>query len=189
MYPLCNTYGVLFIARREIGVHCEVNEMSELLMLLLGIVGVFAVGCSIALLALGRMIDQFPAGDESKRTRSISSPIETTKISVVLFWALFFVGTWALIQGTRIMLILGITTLFAICLFMFTALAFSFAVLSTMRGHGKGIRMPVLPLIPSGVPAATPVQMEQVKPAQMVIRKRYNNPLSDFMLNALLKKE
>lgn len=162
--------------------------MSELLMLLLGIVGVFAVGCSIALLVLGRMIDQFPAGDESKRTRGLSSPIETTKISVVLFWALFFVGTWALIQGTRIMLILGITTLFAICLFMFTALAFSFAVLSTMRGHGKGIRMPALPLVPSGAYAA-PVQIEPVKPAQMVIRKRYNNPISDFMLNALLKKE
>jgi len=163
--------------------------MSELLMLLLGIVGVFAVGCSIALLALGRMIDQFPAGDESKRTRGISSPIETTKISVVLFWALFFVGTWALLQGTRFMLILGITTLFAICLFMFTALAFSFAVLSTMRGHGKGIKMPVLPLVPAGTPAVATTPAEPVQPAQMIIRKRYNNPISDFMLNALLKKE
>lgn len=187
--PIRITYGVLFIARRGIGVCCEVNEMSELLMLLLGIVGIFAVGCSIALLALGRMIDQFPAGDESKRTRGISSPIETTKISVVLFWALFFVGTWALLQGTRFMLILGITTLFAICLFMFTALAFSFAVLSTMRGHGKGIKMPVLPLVPAGTPAVATTPAEPVQPAQMIIRKRYNNPISDFMLNALLKKE
>ena len=163
--------------------------MNEFLILLLGIVAVFAVGCSIALLVLGKMIDQFPAGDESKRTRSISSPIETTKISVVLFWALFFVGVFALTQGTRFMLILGITTLFAICLFMFTALAFSFAVLSTMRGQGKGIKIPVLPLVPAGAPAAATTPAEPVQPAQMIIRKRYNNPISDFMLNALLKKE
>nr|WP_319377264.1 hypothetical protein [uncultured Methanoregula sp.] len=161
--------------------------MNELLMLLLGIVGVFAVGCSIALLALGKMIDQYPAGDESKRTRSIASPIETTKISVVLFWALFAVGIFALLQGTRIMLILGITTLFAICLFMFTALAFSFAVLSTLRGRSRGITMPALPLVPLGLPVAAHKHEEQ--PAPMVIRKRYNNPISDFMLNALLKKE
>jgi hypothetical protein len=52
--------------------------MNEILLLLLGIVGIFAVGGSIAPLALGKMIDQFPAGDESKRSRSIASPIETT---------------------------------------------------------------------------------------------------------------
>jgi hypothetical protein len=187
-YDINITYGILFIARREIGGCREVNEMNELLMLLLGIVGVFAVGCSIALLALGRMIDQYPAGDESKRSRSISSPIETTKISVVLFWVLFIVGVFALFQDTRFMLILGITTLFAICLFMFTALAFSFAVLSTMRGRSQGIKIPVVQLAPEKPPAATP-QAEMAQPAPVVIRKRYNNPVSDFMLNALLKKE
>jgi hypothetical protein len=161
--------------------------MNELLMLLLGIVGVFAVGCSIALLALGKMIDEFPAGDESKRTRSIASPIETTKISVVLFWALFAVGIFALLQNTRFMLILGITTLFAICLFMFTALAFSFAVLSTLRGKKKGISLPVFQVAPAGT--EVPSQPAMSQPAPMVIRKRYNNPISDFMLNALLKKE
>jgi len=162
--------------------------MNELLILLLGIVGVFAVGCSIALLALGRMIDQFPAGDESKRTRGISSPIETTKISVVLFWGLFIPGIFALLQGTRFMFILGITILFAICLFMFTALAFSFAVLSTMRGRRKGISIPAFQLVPAAAPP-TDLQAETVPPAPVVIRKRYNNPISDFMLNALLKKE
>jgi hypothetical protein len=188
MYAINITYGILFIARREIGGYCEVNGMNELLMLLLGIVGVSAVGCSIALLALGRMIDQFPAGDESKRTRSISSPIETTKISVFLFWALFLVGTYALMQNTRFMFIFGVTTIFAITLFMFTALAFSFAVLSTLRGRKSGITMPILQLAPENTPSAvSPVEM--VQPAPMVIRKRYNNPISDFMLNALLKKE
>lgn len=161
--------------------------MNEIHLLLLGIVGVFAVGCSIALLALGKMIDQFPAGDESKRTRGIASPIETTRISVVLFWALFIAGTWAVAQESRILMIAGITTFFAICLFMLTALIFSFAVLNTMRGRKLEIEMPVLQLSPGPVPVAVPEQERE--PPAPVLRKRYNNPVSDFMLNALLKKE
>jgi hypothetical protein len=39
-------------------------------------------------------------------------------------------------------MIAGITTLFAISLFLFTALVFSFAVLNIMRGRKKGIKMP-----------------------------------------------
>ncbi|MCK9581582.1 MAG: hypothetical protein M0Q92_14200 [Methanoregula sp.] len=162
--------------------------MNEILLLLLGIVGIFAVGCSIALLALGRMIDQFPTGDESKRTRSIASPIETTRISVVAFWALFIVGTWAVFQESRILLIAGITTFFAICLFILTALIFSFAVLKTMRGRRLGIEMPILQLSPSA-PAPVPVPQAEPAPPAPVLRKRYNNPVTDFMLNALLKKD
>jgi hypothetical protein len=161
--------------------------MNEILLLLLGIVGVFAVGCSIALLALGKMIDQFPTGDESKRTRSIASPIETTRISVVLFWALFLVGIWAVVQESRVLMIAGITTFFSICLFMLTALIFSFAVLNTMRGRRLEIEMPVLQLSPAPVPVAAPEQ--ERAPPEPVLRKRYNNPVSDFMLNALLKKD
>jgi hypothetical protein len=157
--------------------------MNEILLLLLGIVGIFSVGCSIALLALGKMIDQFPAGDESKRTRSISSPVETTRISVILFWALFIIGTWAVLQESRFLMIAGITTFFAICLFMFTALAFSFAVINTMRGRRQQIEVPVLNISPVAAQ-----QVEQAPPAP-VLRKRYNNPVSDFMLNALLKKD
>jgi len=166
----------------------KVNEMNEILLLLLGIVGVFAVGCSIALLALGRMIDHFPTGDESNRTRSITSPIETTRLSVALFWGLFIVGTWAVFQESRIMLIAGITTFFAICLFMLTALIFSFAVLKTMRGKKLGIENPVLQLTPSA-PAPVPAIQAEPAPPAPVLRKRYNNPVTDFMLNALLKKE
>ena len=162
--------------------------MNELFLLLLGIVGLFAVGCSIALLSLGKMIDGYPVGDETKRTRSISSPIETTKISVVLFWVFFFPGAWSVLQETRFMLILGITILFAICLFMFTALAFSFAVLSTMRGRRKQMGVPLIHLPPDNPPAA-PLRAGSAQTAGVVIRKRYNNPISDFMLNALLKKD
>ncbi|MFA4877989.1 MAG: hypothetical protein WC586_11290 [Methanoregula sp.] len=165
--------------------------MNEFHMLLLGVMGVFAVGCSIALLALGRMIDEYPTGDESKRTRSIASPIETTKISVVIFWVLYIAGIFALLQQTLFMFILGITILFATCLFLFTALAFSFAVLSTLRGRSKGISLPVLQLAPSVRAAPVPVAAPQAEPAAPapVLRKRYNNPFTDFMLNALLKKE
>jgi hypothetical protein len=152
---------------------------------------VFAAGCSIALLALGRMIDQFPSGDEAKRTRSITSPVETTKLSVALFWILFVIGGWTVMQESRIVMIAGITTLFAISLFMITALIFSFAVLNTMRGRKSGIPVPIgMPVIQvsPAIPVPVPVEDEPVPPAP-VLRKRYNNPLTDFMLNALLKKE
>jgi hypothetical protein len=161
--------------------------MNEILLLLLGIVGIFAVGCSIALLSLGKMIDQFPTGDESKRARGISSPIETTRISVTIFWALFIIGTWAVFQESRFLMIAGITTFFSICLFMFTALAFSFAVINTMRARRQLIEVPAPQISPTASPVITP-QAEQAPPAP-VLRKRYNNPVSDFMLNALLKKD
>ena len=161
--------------------------MSGIYLLLLGIVGIFAIGCSVALLVLGKMIDQFPVGDETKRSRSISSPIESTRISVAIFWIFFIIGTWALVQDSRFMLILGITTFFAICLFMFTALVFSFAVLNAMRGRQLNIDMPILQITPKGISDAIPAP-KQVTPTP-VLRKRYHNPISDFMLNALLKKE
>jgi hypothetical protein len=161
--------------------------MNEILLLLLGIVGIFSIGGSIALIALGKMIDQYPTGDESKRTRSISSPVETTRISVCIFWVLFVIGIWAIFQESRFLMIAGITTFFAICLFMFTALAFSFAVLKTMQGRRQQIELPVLQLsIATNLVAAQPAEQA---PPEPVLRKRYNNPVSDFMLNALLKKD
>jgi hypothetical protein len=166
--------------------------MNEIFLLLLGFLGIFAVGCSIALLALGTMIDQFPTGNESKRTRGIASPIETTKLSIVLFWIFFVIGGWAILQENRLLVIAGITTLFAICLFMFTALIFSFAVLNTMRGKRKGVKIPAgMPVFQVSSSAPVPVDAplaEPVQPAPM-IRKRYDNPVTDFMLNALLKKD
>jgi Na+-transporting methylmalonyl-CoA/oxaloacetate decarboxylase gamma subunit len=163
----------------------------ELLLLLLGFTGVFAVGSSIALLAFGRMIDQFDTGDEAKRTRSIASPVETTKISVALFWVLFIIGGWALLQESRVVMIAGITILFAICLFMLTAVIFSFAVLNTMRGRAKGKKMPVgtpaLQITPRDTPAPSSPP-EGVQPVPL-LRKRYNNAVTDFILDVLLKKE
>jgi hypothetical protein len=118
--------------------------MNEMILLLLAVVGVLSLACSVALLALGKIIDRFPAGDKAPRTRSFTGPVESTKIAVVLFWAMFVPSAWAVLQEGMITIILGITLLFAICLFMFTALVFSFAVLSAMGGrkneNGKALK-------------------------------------------------
>ncbi|MFZ1128444.1 hypothetical protein [Methanoregula sp.] len=113
--------------------------MNELLLFMLGIAGVFSVPCSGALLFLGNLIDRYPTEYEEKRTRSLSSPIESTRISVIVFWVLFLFGTWAVLQEDRLLLIVGITTIFAICLFMFTAIAFSFAVLCALRRKHEAV--------------------------------------------------
>jgi hypothetical protein len=160
--------------------------MNEIILLLLSIVGIFSVACSVALIALGKIIDNFPLGDEETRTRGISSPAESTKLAVVLFWVLFVPGAWAVLQEGIVTRIVGITLLFSICLFMFTGLVFSFAVLSTMKGRKNAygdtvlrIRQPVPQLSPS-----PPVTVKET----MVRPKRRENPLSNVMVNALLKK-
>jgi len=71
---------------------------------------------------------------------------------------------------------------------MFTVLVFSFAVLSTMRGRRKQMEIPAIHISPDTQPAI-PVLAGAAQPADVVIRKRYNIPISDFMLNALLKKD
>ena len=164
--------------------------MNEIILLLLGFLGVFAVGCSIALLALGKLIDQFPSGDESKRTRSITSPVETTKISVAVFWVLFVIGSWAVMQENRLVMIAGITILCATGLFLLTAVIFSFAVLNTMRARRNGTQVPLgIPVIQISPIVPVAVSQDEPVPPAPVIRKRYNNPVTDFMLNALLKKD
>ena len=107
--------------------------MNELLLFMLGIAGVFSVPCSGALLLLGKLIDRYPTEYEEQRTRSLSSPVASTRLAVIVFWALFFIGTWGVMQESRLVLIAGITTIFAICLFLFTAIVFSVAVLSALR--------------------------------------------------------
>jgi hypothetical protein len=113
--------------------------VNELLLFMLGIAGVFSVPCSGALLALGTMIDRYPTEYEEKRVRSLSSPVESTRIAVFVFWALFLAGTWAALQEDRIVWIAGVTMIFATFLFLFTAVAFSFAVLCTLRRRHDAI--------------------------------------------------
>jgi hypothetical protein len=167
-----------------------VDDMNDIFLLLLGFLGVFAIGCSISFLALGKLIDQFPSGDESKRTRSITSPVETTKISIALYWAFFIIGSWAVMQESRLVMIAGITTLCAISLFLLTAVIFSFAVLNAMRARKNGVQVPIgMPVVQISSPVPVAIPQEEQAPPVPVIRKRYNNPVTDFMLNALLKKD
>lgn len=160
--------------------------MNEVILLLLAIVGIFSIACSVALIALGKIVDNFPLGDEATRTRGISSPTESTKLAVVLFWILFIPGAWAILQEGIVTRIVGITLLFSICLFMFTGLVFSFAVLSTMRARKNALGDTVLRTGKEVPPFSTspPVEVRET----MTRPKRRDNPLSNVMVNALLKK-
>jgi hypothetical protein len=160
--------------------------MNEIILLLLAIVGVFSITCSVALIALGKMIDQFPLGDEATRTRGITSPVESTKLGVVLFWGLFIPGAWAVLQEGIVTIIAGITILFSICLFMFTALVFSFAVLSTMKGRKNAYGETVMRVGTPAPAAGTSSPLAAREPA--AIPKPQKNPLSNVMVHALLKK-
>jgi hypothetical protein len=160
--------------------------MNEVVLLLLAIVGIFSIACSVALIALGKMIDRYQAGDETSRERSLSSPAESTKLAVIIFWVLFIPGVWAVLQEGIVTRIVGITLFFSICLFMFTALAFSFAVLSTMRGRKKEMGDPLIPPVSSPI---TTGNIQITQGAQTVTKKRYKSPISNFMVSALLKKE
>jgi hypothetical protein len=149
-------------------------------------VGIFAIACSVALIALGRMIDKYPLGEETEREKSIASPEETTKLSVLFFWALFGMGAWAVLQDSKISIVAGVTTLFAICMFMLTALLFSFAVLSTMKRQSKSSDVHVaqagISLKNPGFAKPLPVD----KPA--TTSQRYKRPVTNFLINGLLKK-
>jgi hypothetical protein len=158
--------------------------MNEMILLLLAVVGVFSIVCSLTLIALGKMIDRFSLGDTATRTRGITGPVESTKIAVVLFWCMFLPGAWAVLQEGIITIILGTTLLFAICLFMFTALLFSFAVLSAMsrekkNENGDTVEVvsappPAVSISPSSEPAGNPTPGK--------------NPPSNGMVHTLLKK-
>ena len=161
--------------------------MNEVILLLLGIVGIFAITCSIALLALGKMIDRYPQDGEDIRERSLSSPKESTMIAVIVFWAMIIPGGWAVLQETRFTLIVGITTIFAICLFMLTALVFSFAVLSTMKQREKAVRKAAIHRDES------PVNQGSLKispvPETPCTLKQYKRPVANLMLHTFLKKD
>jgi len=113
--------------------------VNELLLLMLGIAGILSVPCSGALLALGKMIDRYPTDYEEKRERGLSSPIESTRIAIAVFWIFFAAGAWATLQEDRIVWISGVTVIFAMLLFLFTAVAFSFAVLCALRRRNEAI--------------------------------------------------
>jgi hypothetical protein len=160
--------------------------MNAIILYLLAVVGVVSLGCSYALITLGKMVDEFPLGDETKRTRGITSPAETTKIAVMLFWIMFLPGAWAVLQAGVVLIIVGITVLFAICLFMLTAMVFSFAVLGSMsrqKNENNDIVRAVNTPPPAGCASSSHAPVE---PAVNTIPRK--NSLSEGIIHALLKK-
>ncbi len=109
--------------------------MNEIVIIGLAMGFVFSFICSLVLLKMGQIIDRFPTGHEEARERSIASPVEFTRLSVILFWILFVIGSLMVLQGTRVMLVAGIATLFGICLYLITAVIFSFAVFNLMQSR------------------------------------------------------
>ncbi len=163
--------------------------MKELIIFGLGIIGIFSVLSSLALLQLGTIIDRFPTKQEEYREKSLSSPVASTRIFVVIFWFMYALGAYALLQEGTVMLIAGITTIFSISLFILTALVFSFAVYSTMR-HQHNRDKDVMPVImtdavttSSGV-IQKPLKNDLPSPGQ--IRRR---PTGHFLIDSLLRRD
>jgi hypothetical protein len=158
--------------------------MNEMILLLLTVVGVFSVVCSVMLITLGKMVDRFSPGDEeATRPRGITGPVESTQIAVVLFWVLFLPGAWAVLQEGTVTIILGTTLLFAICLFLLTALVFTFAVLSAMSRR-KNENSDAVEVVSTSNPAGSSASSGE--PAGNPTPGK--NPLSDGAVSTLLKK-
>ena len=160
--------------------------MNEIILLLLAVVGVISLASSFVLIALGKMVDEFPLEDETTRTRGITSPGEFTKIAVVLLWGMFLIGAWAVLQDGIVTVIVGITLLFAMCLFMLTALVFSFAVLSTMSRRKNENSDAVTEV--STPPPAVSVSSSRTPGEPAVNTMPRKNSLSNEIVHALLKK-
>jgi uncharacterized membrane protein len=111
--------------------------MDELILILVVMAGIFLAACSCGLVALGKIIDRYPAGSGETRERSLSSPAKATKLMAAVVWILFACGAWASLLGDRLGFIFGIAAIAAACLFVFTGLVFSFVVLAMMQRQKK----------------------------------------------------
>jgi hypothetical protein len=123
--------------------------MEELLIIGIIIGAVVSLMLTAVLLRLGVMIDRFPMSNDGEREKSLWSPVEFTRISVILYWPLYIIGGYMAFQPVRIMLIGGITLLFGLLLFLVTAMLFSAAVYKLIRSKNPE----------SGVPAPMPGPM------------------------------
>jgi hypothetical protein len=111
--------------------------MEELLIVGLVFATFFGVVLSVALITFGKLIDRYPVEGEETREISLSSPITFTRISVLVFWPLFIIGSFMVFLQSRFMLVSGIALLTGIILFLGTAVLFSAAVFNAMA---KGIK-------------------------------------------------
>jgi hypothetical protein len=140
--------------------------MQELFIFGVAISGIFCLLLSAMLLRLGDMIDRFPVSDEEPRDRSLWSPREFTRISVVMFWPLFIIGGYMALQPSRLMIVGGIALLVGMILFLLTAVIFSVFVLNLMKkknSENKG-KSPVPGLFGSVSSRKTPVSTVKSSP-------------------------
>ena len=120
-------------------------------LLIIGIViGAFvSLMLTAVLLRLGVMIDRFPIENEEEREKSLWSPVEFTRISVLVYWPLYIVGMYMVFQPEKLLWIGGTVLLFGLLLFLFTAMVFSGAVYNLMRSNNQesGMRSPMAGLM------------------------------------------
>jgi hypothetical protein len=116
--------------------------MEELLIIGIIIGAVVSLMLTAVLLRLGVMIDRFPMSNDGERDKSLWSPVAFTRISVIFYWPFYIIGGYMVFQPTKLLLIGGITLLFGLLLFLFTAMVFSAAVCNLMRSNNKKNGMP-----------------------------------------------
>jgi len=116
----------------------EKQQMEELL--IVGLVSVAFLGLVLSkiLISYGKSIDQYPAGGQETRERSLWSPMMFTRISVLVFWPLFIIGSFMVVLQSRFMLVGGIALITGIILYLGTAVVFSAAVFNAMVSAGRG---------------------------------------------------
>jgi hypothetical protein len=114
------------------------GAMRELLIIGLAFCALISLVLSVVFIKFGEIIDRFPSGEEEERDRSRWSPVEFSRISVMIFWPLFISGGLMVLQQSRILMVLGIAILFGLILFLLTAVLFSLGVINLMKAHKSG---------------------------------------------------
>jgi hypothetical protein len=106
--------------------------MEELLIVGLVSVAMVSLGLSKILLSYGKSIDQHPGSGMETRDITLWSPMMFTRISVLVFWPLFSIGSFMVVLQSRFMLVGGIALITGIFLYLGTAVVFSAAVFHAM---------------------------------------------------------
>jgi hypothetical protein len=111
--------------------------MEELL--IVGLVSVAFLGLFLSktLLSYGKSIEEYPVAGQETRESGLGSPLMFTRISVVVFWPFFILGSLMVFQQSRFMLSGGIALITGLILYLGTAVVFSAAVFHMMA---KGSR-------------------------------------------------
>jgi hypothetical protein len=116
----------------------EKQQMEALLIVGLVSVAFLSLVLSKILLSYGKSIDQYPAGGQETREPGLGSPMMFTRISVLVFWPFFLIGSFMVSLQSRFMLVGGIALITGLILYLGTAVVFSAAVFNAMASTGRG---------------------------------------------------